>query len=341
MLNPDLHMLLRTQRNELACNGILTAKSVMPANLTPEYLAAEREYRNAQTHEEKLQALEKMLATLPKHKGTEKLQADLKRRLSQARKQISKKGASHSPPFYVIRKEGAGQVALLGPPNAGKSQLICALTNARPEVDDYPFTTRFPTPGMMVFENVPIQLVDLPPISAEFTERWVFQILRNADLGVVVLDVHDPDVLDHIESIFDLLQAHRIAAPRLVAANKIDLPGAAENLAALQDLYGDRFRYLGISALTGENLDIFRRIVFESLEVVRVYTKAPGKPPDLSSPFLLRKGQTVLDAARLVHKDFAEHLKFTRLYRTAGSHEGILVERTHVIEDGDILEFHI
>ena|SRR5215471_6222501 len=174
--------------------GILAAERAMPANLTPEYLAAEREYKSAQTHVEKIEALERMLARLPKHKGTEKLQADLKRRLSQARKESQKKGGAHTVPFWVVEREGAGQVALIGPPNSGKSKLLCALTHARPEVADYPFTTRLPTPGMMTFENVQIQLVDLPPLAAEFMEPWLPRVIRAAHAAVLVLNLNDPVV---------------------------------------------------------------------------------------------------------------------------------------------------
>ncbi|HOQ43710.1 MAG TPA: 50S ribosome-binding GTPase [Bryobacteraceae bacterium] len=313
----------------------------MPANLTPEYLAAEREYKNAQSHAERIAALERMLATLPKHKGTEKMQADLRRRLSQARKESQKKGPAHAAPFYVVEKEGAGQVVLIGPPNAGKSQLVAALTRAEPEVADYPFTTRFPTPGMMLFEDVQIQLVDLPPISAEFMEPWIPQVIRNADLGVLLMDVNDVALLDQIEFIEQTLERHRLARPQLLAANKIDLPGAEANLAALQDLYGERYRYIGISAAEGHNLDLFARAVFDALGLVRVYTKAPGKKADLTAPYVLQRGQTVLDAARMVHQDFAQNLKFARLYRTDGNRDGIMVERTYVVEDRDILEFHM
>jgi hypothetical protein len=313
----------------------------MPANLTPEYLAAEREYKNAQTHAEKIAALERMLATIPKHKGTEKLQADLKRRLSQARKESAKKGAAHSTPFYLVDKEGSGQVVLLGPPNSGKSRLVCALTHATPEVADYPFTTRFPTPGMMNYENVQIQLVDLPPISAEFMEPWLPQVVRRADAAVLVVSLEDPAVLDEIDFILHTLERNRLAPPHLLLANKLDLAGAPDTFAALEDLYRDRFRCLAVSASTGLHLDRFTRAVFDLLGIVRVYTKAPGKKADLTSPFVLHRGQTVLDAARLVHKDFADHLKFARLFRPRGGHDGLAVERTHVVEDEDILEFHI
>jgi len=314
----------------------------MPANLSPEYLEAEREYKAARTPAEKIAALERMLATIPKHKGTEKLQADIKRRLSQTRKEAQqKKGGTHAAPFYLIEKEGAGQVVLIGPPNAGKSQLVSRLTNARPEVADYPFTTRLPTPGMMNFEDIQIQLVDLPPVAPEFTESWLPQVLRYADLGVLVVDVNDSAVLDGIEFVHRKLEEWRVRPPGLLVANKADLPGARENFSVLEELYGARQPCLLVSALGGENLDRFARAVFDALGLVRVYTKAPGKKADLTAPYVARRGDTVLEVARMVHKDFAEKLKFARLYRLDGDRDGLMVERTHVVKDQDILEFHI
>jgi ribosome-interacting GTPase 1 len=313
----------------------------MAANLSPEYLEAEREYKSARTHPEKVAALERMLSTVPKHKGTEKLQADIKRKLSQARKESQKKGGGHATPFYLVEREGAAQVALIGPPNAGKSQLLCALTHARPEVAEYPFTTRFPTPGMLPFEDVQIQLIDLPPVSADFTEPWIPQVIRNAHTGMLVVDGNDAAVLDEMEYIEQTIERSRLPRPRLLVDNKIDLPGAEENFAALRDLYGERYRSLAVSALHGQGLDRLAQALFEQLELVRVYTKVPGKKADLRAPYVLRRGQTVQDAALLVHKDFAENLKFARLFHVSHDHDGLMVERTHVVEDGDILEFHI
>ena len=315
----------------------------MPANLTPDYLRAERDYKSASTHHEKIAALERMLATVPKHKGTEKLQADIKHRLSQERKEAHRKGASHSAPFYLVEKEGAAQVALVGPPNSGKSQLITALTHARPEVAAYPFTTRVPIPGMMLFEDIQIQLVDLPPLSREFTEPWLPQVIRGAAASVLVGDLSDADVLDEIGFIETHFEEMRLTPPKVLAANKLDLEGASEVLTAIAELYGGRYRVLGISATEGHNLDAFRREVFEMLELVRVYTKRPGKKADLNLPYVLHRGQTAIDAARLVHKDFAENLKFARLYRAdqGSAPQGMMVERSHVVEDGDILEFHM
>lgn len=312
----------------------------MPANLTPDYLAAEREYKSAGTPAEKIAALERMMATLPKHKGTEKMQADIRRRLSQARKETAKKGG-HATPFYIVPKEGAAQVALVGPPNGGKSQLLAHLTHAHPEIADFPFTTRVPQPGMMPYEDVNLQLIDLPPLSPEFMEPWLPQVIRAANMSIAVVDVNDAAVLDEIEFLNRAGEQYKIPAPRLLLANKIDLPGAEDSFAALRDLYGDRYRCIAVSALTGRNLGTLGPLLFDLLELVRVYTKAPGKKADIGAPYVVRRGQTVIDVARLVHKDFAENLKYARLFRLSGERDGMAVERDHVVRDRDILEFHI
>ena len=312
----------------------------MAANLTADYLDAEHAYKQAHTHEEKVAALEQMLATLPKHKGTEKIQAELKRRLSQVRKESEKRTAGHSTPGYFVKREGAGQVVLIGPPNSGKSQMVCRLTHAHPEVADYPFTTRMPTPGMMLFENVQIQLVDTPPMSSEFMEPWMSQVIRAAQISALIVDPNDPDVLGETEFVLQTLESWHLPSPNLLVGNKLDQNGATENFFAMQSLYGDRFRYVGVSAATCAGLEAFAREVLRCLDLVRFYSKAPGKKPDLEVPYLLRRGATVQDAAAHVHRDFAEHLKYARLFRRSDEHHGLMVERAHAVEDEDVLEFH-
>jgi ribosome-interacting GTPase 1 len=312
----------------------------MPANLGPDYLAAEDDFRRAATPADKISALERMWATLPKHKGTEKMQADIKRKLSQARKDSQKKGAAHAAPFYHVPREGAGQVALLGPANGGKSSLLAALTHAKPEIGDYLFTTHVPLPGMMPFEDVLIQLVDLPPLAEEFTEPWLPQVLRNAHASVLVVGLDDMNCLEEIDYIERKLEEWKLAAPALLAANKSDTPEAEDNLNVLDDLYGARYRILPVSAATRAGLDEFARAVFLLLNVVRIYTKAPGKRFEFTAPYVVKRGETVLDVARRVHKDFAEHLKFARRFRPEGGHDGLMVDRQHLVEDRDILEFH-
>ncbi|GIU77983.1 MAG: GTP-binding protein [Bryobacteraceae bacterium] len=312
----------------------------MPANLGPDYLAAEEEFRRAETVPERIAALEKMYAVLPKHKGTEKLQADIRRKLSQLRKENQKKGPARGTPFYLIQKEGIGQIALLGPPNSGKSSLLRAMTNAEPDVEPFPFTTHAPTPGMAQFEDVQFQLIDLPPLAPEWVEPWVAQVLRRADRTLLVVAADDPDDLAEIDFLEHQLEEWKLARPQLMVVNKIDQPGGADNFGVLAELYEGRYECLPVSAETGEGLDRLARRCFELLDVVRVYTKAPGKKPDLTAPYVLKRGSTVLDAARHVHKDFAERLKLARLYRRDRLEDGLPVSRDHVVEDGDILEFH-
>jgi ribosome-interacting GTPase 1 len=162
----------------------------MPANLTPQYLAAEQRFQDAVTTQEKIEALEEMMAVIPKHKGTEKMRADLRRRLAKLRNEVDKKhGVSKASAMYSVQREGAGQVVLIGGANAGKSSLLARLTNATPEIGDYAYTTRLPQPGMMPYENVKIQLVDMPSFDPNFYEPWMSSIVRQADLAMLVADL--------------------------------------------------------------------------------------------------------------------------------------------------------
>lgn len=324
----------------------------MPANLTPEYLAADKKFREAATPEAKLAALEEMLRTIPKHKGTEKMQADLKRRIARLRdEQQRRKGASRARPFYHIEREGAGQVVLVGGPNVGKSSLLAALTNATPQIADYPFTTRIPVAGMAAFEDVQIQLVDLPPVSAESAEGWLFALIRAADGALVLVDLTDQEVLASTEAVLELLAASNVTlippeqargpnqVPAIFVAAKLDAPGAAQTLDVFKEFYADRLPVLPVSAEQDVNLSELRRQMFAMLRLVRVYSKKPGRKPDLAVPYILKRGTTVLDAAAVVHRDFARRLKYARLWRR-GEIEGLMVGREHLLEDGDILELH-
>jgi small GTP-binding protein len=328
----------------------------MPANLTPQYLDADKRFRQAKTAAEKISALEDMLALIPKHKGTEKMQADLKRRLSKAREEAQKKGKTGARGnTYHVPREGAGQVVLVGPPNSGKSTLLAMLTNAVPEVADYPFTTRKPLPGMMEFENIKIQLVDLPPIAPEWTEGWVFALIRNADLVLVLVDLASDEVFEQVEQIRNQLAAHKIQLMRqargestdevevtkraLLVGNKEDAKGAKERAAFLAELYAADLPVLTVSAASGGNLEALRRALYDGLGVLRVYTKTPGKKPELDAPFVLKQGRTVLDVAEAVHKDIAASLKFAKVWGT-DKFDGQRVTREYMVHDGDVIELH-
>ena len=223
----------------------------MPANLTPQYMDAEKRFKEAQTVQEKIAALEEMMATIPRHKGTEKLQADLKKKMSGLRKESeqSKKGGRRES--YLVEHEGARQLTLIGAPNAGKSQLIRGLTHATPEVADYPYTTRMPVPGMMIFENVRLQLVDLPPISPEYTEPWVPHIIRNADAALWIVDLSDDDVLDRLEETRLFLENVHVDLEQmkvLMVGNKLDDAGAEAREALVKEVCQGRFPMTTVSA---------------------------------------------------------------------------------------------
>ena len=328
----------------------------MPANLPPTYFEAEKRYREAKTPAEGIAALEEMLAIMPKHKGTDKLKADLRRRISKLKsKQQQKKKLGRRDRSYTIEREGVGQVVLLGTPNVGKSALVAALTNADPPVADFPHSTWKPTPGMMYFENVQIQLIDMPPVSKEHTEPWLLDIARRADIILVVVDVQT-DPMQQLEETVSFLKDNRIAplgmadlygvADRwtfvsfLVVANRSDDQSTEENFEIFKSLVEDDWSLIPVSAKTGTNFDLLRQTLFTNLEIIRVYTKVPGKEPDRKAPFVLKKGSRLEDLASKIHKDFLEKLKYAKVWGK-DVYDGQMVQRDHVLQDGDVVELHI
>lgn len=329
----------------------------MPANLTPDYLEAEKRYRAARTPEEKIAALEEMLALLPKHKGTEKIYADLKAKISKLRKGEEKKGGpARRGSEYMIRPEGAGQVVVVGSPNSGKSALLRALTNAEVEVTDYPFATRRPAPGMMAFEDVSFQLVDTPSITKDFFDPFLPPLIRNADAAVLTVDLASPDCLDQPGEVIEALAAQRIVLvsevvsrsskqgsprrlPALILGTKADHPDAETAMELLREVLGDHFGFLAVSIEDPASLYRFRRAIFDLFGLIRVYSKRPGKEPDFSAPFLLRAGSTVLDFAGKVHRELAERFAYARVWGE-GRFDGQRLGRTDPLQDRDIVELH-
>jgi ribosome-interacting GTPase 1 len=340
----------------------------MPANLSADYLKAEERYRAATTNEEKLACLEEMFTTIPKHKGTEKMQADIKTRISKLKKEMSSsaKGGAKRADWFHVEKQGAGQVVVFGAPNCGKSALVRELTGLHAEVAPYPFTTTQPAAGMMEFEDIQIQLVDTPPVSPE-SPAWLFHIMRTADILLWMLDLSDDNLLETTEQTQTMLDKANIVlaspastvqspasspdsspGPQPLVPNpkrvlrlgaKSDDPQANDRLAILRELIGD-VEVLPVSVEHHAGLEELRRRLFAMLQIIRVYTKKPGKPVEMVDPVILPVGATVMDAAYHLHKDFAQHLQFARLWSGAG-YDGLRVERHHVLADKDILEFHV
>lgn len=339
----------------------------MPANLTPDFRAAETGYRQARDPAERLSWLREMLRTIPKHKGTDHLQADIKGRIKQLTEELAgpKKGGARGGPETVIRPEGAAQIALLGPPNSGKSALHARLTGSHAPLGPLPFTTQFPQPGMLPFEDIAFQLIDLPPVVREHAIPWLANALQAADGALLVVDLADPGCLDGVLALREELVARGIfltadwqggglpqerdeglfnpfarKLPTLLLANKADaLPNLEAELAVMRELGGLDFPALGVSTQTGEGLDRLAPWLFRELAVVRVYTKVPGRPPVRDRPFTIRRGATVQDVALLVHRDLAARLRYARVW---GHHhfDGQQVGRDQRVEDGDVLELH-
>jgi hypothetical protein len=275
----------------------------MPTNVTREYLNAELKYQKARTSEEKLEALQEMLSTLPKHKGTEVLKMQIRDRMKRIRKEVAqakKKRVGHSA---VVKKEGF-QVAVIGFPNTGKSTLLARLTNARPKISDYPFTTKKPEVGIMEFEGGKMQLVEIPALTegAAEKQRELMTLLSNAD-GIIVMA--DDDYQSKI--IAGELMKFGIKKPIFYASKK------------------DR---------------ITPKQLFEFFDLIRVYTKEPGEKTEMDKPVLLERGSTVLDVAKEIHKDFASKLKFAKVWGSS-KFPGQRVEKDYALKDKDIVELHI
>ncbi|MCL6477702.1 MAG: TGS domain-containing protein [Peptococcaceae bacterium] len=325
----------------------------MPANLTPQYHAAEENFKKAATTEEKIAALEEMLAVIPKHKGTEKLQADIKKRLSKLKDETAKKGAAKRFDPFHIEKQGAGQVVLFGFPNTGKSSILNVLTRANAKVADYPFTTTLPVNGMMPFEDILIQLVDLPPITADMSPPGISGALINSDIIMVVFDASSDDCLDQVNESMNFLYKKRILREEkipgvrsvppdrvILVGNKIDRPQSTENMDIVRELKPGGFKLYTVSATTGENTEELKTVLFKTLDIIRVYSKVPGKEPDLKMPFVLKQGSTVLDLAEKIHKELAQKLKFARVWGSA-KFEGQSVPKDYPLRDRDIVEVNI
>lgn len=327
----------------------------MPANLTPEYKKADEWFRSAATDDERLLALEEMLRTIPKHKGTDHMRADLRRKLSKLKEAVAgprKHGGKQVDVFHVP-KSGAGQVVLLGMPNCGKSSIVGLLTNAKVNIADYPFATGLPTPGMALYEDVSIQIVDMPPVTADFAPPGAVGTYRGSDLIGIVIDLVG-NVAEQMSVCLDFLESHRLlideqtdamdAAGNILGrksfmiCTKADVAkeGAVEEIKAKCK---GRFEFVRVALETGDGLDELTQKMFELLDVVRVYAKKPGKQADMKEPFTLARGSTVMDLAKSIHRELAEKLKSARAWGK-NVHDGQNVHRTYELNDRDIIELH-
>lgn len=328
----------------------------MPANLTPQYSKAEEEYRRAQSPAEAVLCLEKMLQLIPKHKGTEKLQAELKTKLKETRADLADETkAAKRGKSTRIPRQGAGQIVLVGAPNAGKSRILATLTHAKPEVAPYPFTTREPMPGMMPWRDVLVQLIDTPPITDTHFESALTSLVRSADAALLVMDGSSDDGPDETFEVMRQLEQRKVVLAResgfvgddfarvriktLVIVTRGDDSGAAERLAYLAEAMKERLASAMVELGRPESVEQLRDRIYELLGVMRIYTKRPGKPVEKTAPFTLPVGGTVEDLAERVHKELAAKLKFAKVWGD-GAHDGQAVGPEHLLHEGNIVELH-
>jgi uncharacterized protein len=332
------------------------ARQRMPTNLPPDYFTLERRFREAETVEEKIELLQEMYSVVPKHKGTDHLRADLRRKLAKLNDEAqSQKSVARHDSTFKIPRAGAGQVVIIGPSGTGKTTLFAAFTE-KTHLSDIPPPPSFePSPAMMPFENIQIQLVDTPPLSLDYVEPRLKDLIRGANLALLVVDLQQ-DPVEQLKGSIQLLDDFHILPrqrcdrypenpmltflPFLVAVNKCDTEQDEELYTIFCELMDEKWPCTPISAQTGHNLERLKNEIVANLDILRVYTKVPGKEADHDTPFVMKTGSTLEDLAGRIHKDFLENMKYARVWGKA-VHVGQMVQRNYVLQDGDIVEIHI
>jgi ribosome-interacting GTPase 1 len=320
----------------------------VPANLPPDYYAAEAAFRTAVTPQAKVEALERMLAIMPHHKGTDHLRAELRARMAKLVQEVSRQRKGGHADVYTVHREGAGQAVLVGPPCAGKSSLLQALTGATARIAEYPFTTQLPQPAMMPFEDIQVQLVDLPAVAPGATPAWLSGLVPQADLLLLVIDL-DTDPTGELQTLEAELDGLRVRPRRpgpadgegvqaLVVGTKLDLPAASDGGELLRLELNGRLPLLLTSCASGQGLGELRTRIVQALDLVRVYAKPPGRPPDLSRPFVLRQGATVEDLADIVHHEVRQALRYAVRWTPGAA--PLRVGHQYQLADRDVIELH-
>ena len=299
-----------------------------------------------------------MLVELPKHKGTDKMQADLKQKISKLKKELAAGlgKTSHAKTTLKIPRQGAGRVIIIGGPNAGKSQLLTQLTRATPEVAEYPFTTREPSVGMMPWQDIFVQMIDTPPITRDLFTPTVQSLIRGADLVLLLIDLGNDDGGDQLKELWEHVSASKTRLSRrsyfdeqdvgvtytqaLLLPNKIDLAEASDRLDFFNEIIQPDLESFPVSALDGTGTAELAEAIFRCLNVVRIYTKQPGKEPDMEKPYTLPKGGTVIEVAALIHHELAQNFKSAKVWGK-NVHDATIVQGDYVLNDNDIVELHV
>lgn len=306
----------------------------MPVNAGPEYAAAEVEYQKAKTPQEKIKALERMYTLAPKHKSSEGLLMEIKTKISKLRQKIEKERAKKASGFSLsIKKEGAAQITLVGLPNSGKSTILNKLTGAKVEIASYQFTTKNPEIGVMDYNGIKIQLIEIPAIFKNFSESEkgpaYLAIARSSDLIIIVIDgtASCEQDLKLVEQEFNNCNI------KLKKIKDKD-PEAKKCLVVVNKVMNNFKCNYPVCWV-----DDLKQAAWNMLDLIYVQTKMPGKKPDFP-PVSLKKNSTIQDLAEIVHKDFIKNFKYARIWGKSVKHPGSTVGSDHQLEEGDIIEIH-
>lgn len=300
----------------------------MPINAHPEYISAEREYDSAEDDEERLKALEKMISVLPGHKGAEKLRAQIRLRYKKLKEKLAQeKKSKKSSTKNGIKKEDM-QAVIVGKTGTGKSSLISLLTSARPKIADYSFTTKSPIVGIMEYNEMGIQLIDVPAIESEYYDKG---IVNTAD--TIIILINSLEQISEIEK-----KIEKASRKRIIVFNKSDLLSEKEKRKISATLQSKKYNFQIVSTKTSEGIQEFKEKLFQSFERIRVYTKEPGKEK-AKKPIILNPKSTIKDVAEKILKGFSTKIKETRIWGPSSKYSGQVVGLKHEMKDMDVVEF--
>jgi len=299
----------------------------MPINAHPEYIAAEKEYLQTKNLEEKLEKLKKMISLAPSHKGAENLRAQLKTRLKKLKEQISKTKKTRKTTQIGIKKEDM-QAVLIGKTNSGKSSLLSILTNAKAKISSNKFTTTQPTPGIMDYGGVQIQLIENPAIESEYYDKG----LPNTTDTLLILVTR----LEEIEEIRKIIE--KASAKQIIIFNKMANLTEEEIRKVKATLESRKYNFVLISTKTQEGISELKEKIFTGFDNLRIYTKEPGKEKS-PRPMILKPNSTVKDVAEKILKGFSEKIKETKIWGPSSKFAGQKVGLQHKLKNLDIVEF--
>ena len=277
----------------------------MPINANYEYAQAEKKLQEAVSIQEKLTALKEMLSKSPSHKGSENLRKGIKEKISKYKSLIEKekKQKKGSGKSLNVKKDGAATICIVGTTNSGKSTLLKKLTNSNVNIAPYPFTTKKPELGTLDYHGIKLQVIEIPAVVKNFEDSEIgpSMLAIIKQSDLLIITFKEKDELKLIDTELYNVDVHRI------------------------------YYY---------NQDDIKDLIWRNLNLIKVYTKQPGKEKDFP-PVALKKRSVIKDLAIHIHKDFFRKFDFARVWGRGSKFNGQRVGLNHKLEDDDIVEVHL